>query len=63
MFNQCVIIIIVDNVAVQKSLTGIQGEQWSEAVMTKLNHVGVKLVQDFVASATLINRKLAAAGH
>lgn len=50
-------------VAIQKGMIDIQGEYWSEAVVMKLNHVGVKSVKDFIASATSINRMLAAAGH
>jgi hypothetical protein len=54
---------MVDMVAIEKRFVGLQGEYWTKAVVGKLNHVGINSLKDFIASATLINWRLGAAGH
>lgn len=54
---------MIDMVAIRKGFIGIQGEEWTEAVVGKLNHIGVKTLKDFVAASGSINRLLGVTGH
>jgi hypothetical protein len=54
---------MLEVVADKLGMTGIPGERWIDAVLVKLNDVGVETVKDFMIGVLTVNRRLIAARH
>ena len=54
---------MLEMVAFKKKILGAEGEQWVEAVRSKLEDIGVVTLRDVVRCALMINRRLRNAGH
>ncbi len=54
---------LLEEVAKISQLTGYNANAWVEAVLYKLNQVGVESIQDLIKNALNLNRMLSRNGH
>jgi hypothetical protein len=54
---------VIELVGALRGQSGVEGVIWVDAVLLKLNDIGVKSVRDFISSVLTVNSRLERNGH